>query len=105
MANRKRQRYPLWYVILCAGFVFGFFLAVSVKTGHDISEEGISQTILHTFCGNELFSKGIVCGYLWFWDALLFIVGVIVVLTDMQKHLPAYIAGLFLGLLLVWIYL
>ena len=82
-----------------AGLVSGLFIGIWIKTGQDISQEGIAFTILNAFCGTTQ-TKGVsVCSNLWLIEGISLIAGVIVLIADIVSSL-FFAAGFFLGLLL-----
>lgn len=78
---------------LMAGLLFG----IGLKTGQDISEEGISLLVLTAFCGSVKTQVANPCNQLWLYGIMFSLVGLVVAVTDFLTGGIAYVLGLILG--------
>lgn len=88
----KKFTLPVAFV---GGFSSGFVIGISIKTGYDISKEGILSHVLGAFCtyNNNAYS----CNLLW----LFGIIGVLTFIEDILTNGLMYIFGLVIGVAFV----
>ncbi|MFA6214904.1 MAG: hypothetical protein WC717_06555 [Candidatus Micrarchaeia archaeon] len=79
----------------------GMLLRVSLKTGVDASQEGISYLILFTLCGINPNGTASVCANLWFYGLVFFLIGLVAMAENLSANPILYVMGFVLGIVLV----
>jgi len=90
----KKFTLPVAFV---GGFSSGFIIGISIKTGYDISKEGILSQVLGAFCtyNNNTYS----CNLLW----IVGILGTFTFIEDLLSNGLMYVFGLVVAIFLVMI--
>ncbi|MFH1258158.1 MAG: hypothetical protein ABIG96_02110 [Candidatus Micrarchaeota archaeon] len=83
------------------GLGTGLFLGLELKTGQDVTQEGLGLTILQVFCSAVQKIPNSPCDYLWLIIGIFLIVGILTIISDYKKNGILYAAGLFLGMIIV----
>ena len=84
-----------------AGFVSGMFIGIGIKTGVDVSKEGITMTILDAICKNPTTGIVSVCSNVWIYGILAFVAGLVTLIEDISANGIAYVFGLVVGFILI----
>jgi hypothetical protein len=90
----KKFTLPVAFV---GGFSSGFIIGISIKTGYDISKEGILSQILGAFCTYD--NNSYSCNLLW----LMGFIGIFTLIEDVLTNGLMYAFGLFVAIFIVMI--
>ncbi len=90
----KRITMPAAFV---SGLADGIVIGIGLKTGIEPSRESIALMILDAVCKNPVTGSSSVCGYLWLYGLLFFIIGMATMFEDICINGPLYLLGLIIG--------
>ncbi|MFH0971313.1 MAG: hypothetical protein V1835_01975 [Candidatus Micrarchaeota archaeon] len=86
-------------VAFTAGFGTGLLIGIELKTVQDVSREGISLTIIQTFCSSAQKIPNSPCDLLWAFGLVFLLAGLFTIASDYKKNGFLYGLGFIFGIL------